>query len=94
MKIGTEHVECAICGCFDYKVIGQGPDYEFDTSRDVWQSVECTGCGHLFLNPRPTIDNAKTIYPSDYYPPLDFSSGYRRKYWQSELYWRNRVTQA
>lgn len=78
MKIESEIVSCAVCGNTGYKVLGRGRDFEFNTSDDVWQTVECISCSHVFLNPRPAINSVRSIYPSDYYPALDFSTASQR----------------
>ncbi len=73
--IETENVKCIICnGKKLSRIVGYGFDYEFKTNRQEWKSNYCEVCDHYFLNPRPTISNALTIYPKNYYPALNYDS--------------------
>jgi len=62
-----EKTACAICGSSEYEIIAQGYDYQYWTSQQIFYFVKCSACGHLYLNPRPTINAAELIYPPNYY---------------------------
>lgn len=66
--IATEAVElCAICGARETTEFARGRDYEMRTCANEWVFVQCAGCGHVWLNPRPAVAELGTIYPRDYY---------------------------
>jgi len=59
---------CLICGSTrEGRVVATGLDYEYDTSEVMFRFVACPDCGHVYLNPRPTIESAGVIYPKTYY---------------------------
>ncbi len=64
----TERVACVCCGSSGNAAIeAEATDYEYGTTTQLFAVVRCGGCGHLFLNPRPTAATAPLIYPSTYY---------------------------
>jgi len=66
--IATEDVPaCAVCGGLATTSYAHGYDYELRTCRNDWQFVRCAACGHVWLNPRPTVDALAVIYPPEYY---------------------------
>jgi 2-polyprenyl-3-methyl-5-hydroxy-6-metoxy-1,4-benzoquinol methylase len=67
VDIELEYVSCLLCGASNTRPLAQGFDYEYWTSDQEFHFVECQGCGHVFLNPRPTIAASERIYPSNYY---------------------------
>jgi 2-polyprenyl-3-methyl-5-hydroxy-6-metoxy-1,4-benzoquinol methylase len=66
-SIELVHTRCVLCGSGDYEVCASGTDFEYDTVDDEFHFVACSACGHLYLNPRPSIDALDVIYPSNYY---------------------------
>jgi len=44
-----------------------GFDYELLTCVNPWYFVQCSHCGHVWLNPRPAVAELGTIYPPTYY---------------------------
>lgn len=62
-----EKVQCLLCGADDADTVASGPDYECETTSEIFCIVRCCRCDHLYLNPRPTFECAHQIYPSDYY---------------------------
>ncbi len=82
-------VPCAVCGGRDTLVHAQGYDYEYATASNLFTFCACKSCGHLYLNPRPSIDQLGIIYPSaSYYAFSENQSGnslvaYFRKIWES-----------
>lgn len=62
---------CCLCGVEDAEPAGVGEDFEYRTSPDTFLAVRCRRCGLVYLNPRPTDDEAGRIYP-DHYHAFDF----------------------
>jgi 2-polyprenyl-3-methyl-5-hydroxy-6-metoxy-1,4-benzoquinol methylase len=66
--IETEPVpNCPVCGHHINTLFASGFDYEMKTCRNQWTFVKCSGCGHVWLNPRPAISTLPIIYPKNYY---------------------------
>jgi SAM-dependent methyltransferase len=66
--IATESIAaCAVCGGDETREYARGYDYELRTCRNEWTFVQCTGCGHVWLNPRPAVETLAVIYPPHYY---------------------------
>ena len=60
-------VACGVCDADDWQLCATGQDYEYHTSEDLFQMVECNLCGNIYLNPRPNTDDLSQIYPENYY---------------------------
>ncbi len=58
---------CALCGSSENEVHASGTDFEYDTVQQSFHFVACRACGHLYLDPRPSVDDLDVIYPSNYY---------------------------
>ena len=66
--IDTVAVEvCEVCGARGSSVVATGYDYELITCRNRWTYVACEQCGHVWIDPRPTVDSLDVIYPPTYY---------------------------
>ncbi|HEY1050108.1 MAG TPA: class I SAM-dependent methyltransferase [Prosthecobacter sp.] len=63
----TEKTNCLLCGADDAEIVASGPDYDCETTTEVFHIRRCRQCAHTYLNPRPTVECASEIYPSDYY---------------------------
>ncbi len=67
-EISLEPVACLLCGnALPGDPVAKGLDYEYGTSAIEFSFVACRQCGHVYLNPRPTIESARAIYPQNYY---------------------------
>lgn len=69
-EIETEAVEaCPMCGASGERAstYAEGYDYELRTCSNRWRFVACGSCGHVWLNPRPSVRTLGTIYPPHYY---------------------------
>jgi 2-polyprenyl-3-methyl-5-hydroxy-6-metoxy-1,4-benzoquinol methylase len=67
-EIETERVDlCVVCGSTQFTSCARGYDYELRSCRNEWTFVECSGCGHVWLNPRPAVSALDVIYPKHYY---------------------------
>lgn len=60
-------VQCCICKTDSALVVGKGKDFEYHTSIDTFSAVQCSLCGLIYLNPRPTVSELKIIYPDTYH---------------------------
>jgi SAM-dependent methyltransferase len=58
---------CCLCGTDDADPVGVGEDFEYRTSADTFLAVRCRNCGLVFLNPRPSDEEAGRIYPDNYH---------------------------
>ena len=76
-----EPSRCCLCGVDDAEPVGVGEDFEYRTSPDTFLAVRCRRCGMIYLNPRPTLDQAPRIYPDHYhafvFQPENFGLAYR-----------------
>lgn len=54
------------CAADESVVEARGKDYLYATSDQEFSFVRCTRCGHLYLNPRPTLAAINRIYPPEY----------------------------
>jgi SAM-dependent methyltransferase len=66
-SIEKESVRCDLCQSAEGAVVALGTDREYPTSAESLSIVECAGCGLWYLNPRPTVAELDTIYPSNYH---------------------------
>jgi 2-polyprenyl-3-methyl-5-hydroxy-6-metoxy-1,4-benzoquinol methylase len=58
---------CVLCGSTDAVPEAYGYDFEYDTAGNPFRFVRCSGCSHVYLNPRPSPSDLGVIYPSNYY---------------------------
>jgi len=65
-ELQTELTFCAVCCCPSYDKIAEGQDYLHATTHQEYSFVKCQKCEHIYLNPRPKIDEIAKIYPSSY----------------------------
>jgi 2-polyprenyl-3-methyl-5-hydroxy-6-metoxy-1,4-benzoquinol methylase len=71
-----EPASCCVCASNSGAVALRGRDIEFQTCDNDFQFIACNGCGHLFLSPRPRLEDLHVIYrnyltdnrSSAYYP--------------------------
>ena len=71
-RLKLTHTECCICETVDAEQIGAGEDFEYRTSSDAFQAMQCNCCNLVYLNPRPDASEFETIYPPTYHA-FDFS---------------------
>jgi 2-polyprenyl-3-methyl-5-hydroxy-6-metoxy-1,4-benzoquinol methylase len=64
--IATEATACVVCGSAEAVTEARGKDYLHRTSDQEYRFARCANCGHLYLNPRPTIEEIGRIYPAEY----------------------------
>jgi 2-polyprenyl-3-methyl-5-hydroxy-6-metoxy-1,4-benzoquinol methylase len=71
-KLEMVSVQCCVCDQKEATKIGAGRDFEYDTSDDSFNAMQCSSCGLVYLNPRPSVAEFETIYPANYHA-FDFS---------------------
>ncbi len=71
----VETTSCIVCGSASGRAVAQGKDYLHASSDQLYQFFECAECSHLYLNPRPKIEEIARLYPSDYVTFTDAFKG-------------------
>ncbi len=66
-KIHLEHVSCDLCEHNEYRIRYRLPDMWLWVNQFEFPVVECTNCGLVFVNPRPTQESMSLYYPQDYH---------------------------
>ena len=64
--LALEPTTCSVCGSSEGVAEARGRDYLHATTDQEYVFCRCSGCGHLYLNPRPTIDEIGRVYPAEY----------------------------
>lgn len=64
---GFERTSCPKCQCTESRVVAVGQDH-LHALPGKYAACECKSCGLWFLNPRPTPERLRSLYPSDYAP--------------------------
>lgn len=67
-----ESVNCCICAAGNDPIVGSALDYEYRSTDKEFFFHKCRNCDLVYLNPRPSVSEFKTIYPSNYHA-YDFS---------------------
>lgn len=62
-----EHVPCDLCGADKYIERYRKPDTWLYMNQFQYPVVECTNCGLVYVNPRPTADDTGQYYPLGYH---------------------------
>ena len=70
-----ETVTCILCGSTGgrTRVVPYTGECNADAKNQTFTLITCY-CGFTYLNPRPTREEIKAYYPSEYYPPAELSS--------------------
>jgi 2-polyprenyl-3-methyl-5-hydroxy-6-metoxy-1,4-benzoquinol methylase len=58
---------CPVCEASRGVLWTNGQDYELETNSDWWEIRHCCDCDHLWLDPRPHLEELGVIYPAHYY---------------------------
>lgn len=58
---------CLICGQSEVRLVVRAPDFEYRCQPGEWSLVACQRCGHVFVDPLPTVAEVPALYPSWYY---------------------------
>lgn len=74
-----EHVRCDLCGHEKYRVRYRKPDSWLWINQFEFPVVECSNCGLVYVNPRPTEQSMSVYYPDGYHDNRN-SEEHRRRY--------------
>ncbi|MCB9139541.1 MAG: class I SAM-dependent methyltransferase [Caldilineaceae bacterium] len=72
-----ESVACNLCGSDRSRPYGVIPDLLLDRPDVCATLVQCTECGLVYQNPRPTPEEIGAHYPPEYEPYTDITQGKR-----------------
>lgn len=67
MKLNVEDIDCPLCGDRQSRPVVESPDNQWGVPG-TFRAVQCVGCGHVYMNPRPTLETIAACYPDDYGP--------------------------
>src|SRR5690554_5182588 len=72
MADGSSHTQvrqaqCLVCGGAEARVRALAPDFEYACREGEWTLVECVRCGHVFIDPMPSVQEVPALYPPGYY---------------------------
>lgn len=68
-----ETVPCNLCGSTQSRVEFRAIDYAYHVPG-LFSVVRCSGCGLVYQNPRPCVDELSELYPAHYGPHQDLRS--------------------
>lgn len=60
-----ETTSCCVCGSGDSQPEADVLDWVHEVSATASSYVRCSSCGHVFQNPRPTIQDGPLMYPRE-----------------------------
>ncbi len=66
-EIKTVETECCVCGSKKHRLLTTGQDYEYGSCCNRFRVVACRRCAHVYLNPKPKLEEFAVIYPDNYY---------------------------
>jgi 2-polyprenyl-3-methyl-5-hydroxy-6-metoxy-1,4-benzoquinol methylase len=72
-----EQVACNLCGSADSRSYAVVSDLLLDRPEVTATLVQCTTCGLVYQNPRPTPAEIGVHYPPEYEPYVDITQGRR-----------------
>jgi 2-polyprenyl-3-methyl-5-hydroxy-6-metoxy-1,4-benzoquinol methylase len=59
--------DCVVCAGKEWRIVGSGQDFEYESCSNTWTYQACTRCGHVQIAELPAPDMLSVIYPSNYY---------------------------
>ncbi len=82
-------VACPACGRYRAEKLFVRTDLTYRMTDDEYTVVRCRRCHFVYLNPQPTPDEIKALYPSSFYDSLATPEEILRKQeYQLELKWQ------
>lgn len=60
-------MNCILCGATEYRLLHQGTDRLYATTRETFSLVECANCKLVRMDPRPPDDELHKFYPGQYW---------------------------
>jgi len=67
MKLNLENIDCPLCGDQQTRLVVESPDNQWGVPG-TFRAVQCLNCGHVYMNPRPTLETIAACYPDNYGP--------------------------
>ena len=64
-----ETISCNFCDCEEYHLIYKVSDTNYGMPG-TFNLVQCAQCALVYMNPRPTVDEIGSYYPSESYHPF------------------------
>jgi len=64
-KIKTIINKCSFCGLSNGAVVGSGTDFQYKTTNQYFNWIECKNCNQLYINPLPKESELNKIYPNN-----------------------------
>ncbi len=61
--------DCPLCGADAGEPVAVGQDFAHSVSQDSFLVLVCSGCGLVYLNPRPAPSDRSRLYPAEYFAP-------------------------
>jgi 2-polyprenyl-3-methyl-5-hydroxy-6-metoxy-1,4-benzoquinol methylase len=58
---------CLICQNKDWRLVIRSEDLEYRCKPGLFDLVECTRCGHIYVHPLPAFEEVPSLYPNTYY---------------------------
>ncbi len=80
-------ITCNLCGSLDQRLLCIGYDRDNPQNRRIYSLQQCSGCGLVYLSPRPdTPEELAEIYP----PTYESYMGERQRFlvWMRRIAWR------
>ena len=65
--------ECCLCHSAASLPVGNGEDFEYHTTPDLFLATQCSACKLVYLSLRPDVSELDRIYPSTYHA-YDFTA--------------------
>ena len=73
VPLRLDPTDCCLCHHGNAEPMAVGEDFEYKSSPDTFLAMRCSGCGLVYLNPRPAMSELTRIYPPEYHA-FDFSA--------------------
>ncbi len=83
---------CRLCGSLDRVLVLSAPDFEYGSLPGEFQVVECSRCGHQFVDPLPSPEQVEHLYSESYYTVNERSPLYFRGIVKSFKQWQEVAT--
>ncbi len=62
-KVQTKKNSCVVCGNNVSKVVCTGTDYQYSTTKQLFNWKKCNACDHHYIDPIPSVASLSIIYP-------------------------------
>lgn len=66
-SLSLEYTDCPLCQFSEHEVVITAEDYYYGVPGS-FVVCRCSGCSHMYLNPRPNEQSRPSTYPANYSP--------------------------